>query len=259
MSEVETAFIIFSQDQKKVIRIIRKLILDKGYIIEQKGILKIEDIYFDRKDEFLGKEKIALRVRLLNQTSFKITLKIPKKGNENYFERLEIEKPWSKEALKEIISNLETYFNINISDHNTFDNDPEITLTNLDFKVIQRRETYRDMINALNKKSKQIEYEFAIDNTTYIIKNYRISIIELEIESKIKHNNNSQLINFVNELKNHHGLFEFWHYSKLVTGKAIEKLLANNELKENHDFDNNNILTYAGLEKIKSIIIAKNI
>jgi hypothetical protein len=192
---------------------------------------------------------------------FNITLKIPKESHENYFERLEIEKPWSREVLNGIISTLKVYINNNISDHNTFNNDPELTLINLNFKVIQRRETYRYIINALNKNSKQIEYEFAIDTTTYIIKNYRISNLELEIESKSESNNKSIIINFVNELKNYQGLFQFWPYSKLIMGKAIEDLLANHKLKEYYDFDtnNNNLLTQSGLEKIRSVIISKNI
>ena len=69
------------------------------------------------------------------------------------------------------------------------------------------------------------EYEFAIDTTTYIIKDYRISNIELEIELKTKHSNNSQLINLVNNLKKFNKLFEFWPYSKLLTGKGIAELL----------------------------------
>jgi hypothetical protein len=63
------------------------------------------------------------------------------------------------------------------------------------------------------------------------------------------------LIKFVNKIKNHHQLFAFWPYIKLVTGKVIEDLLVNNGLKEYNDYDNN-MLTKSGLEKIKSVIIS---
>ena len=127
-------------------------------------------------------------------------MKIPKKTTENYFERLEIEKPWSEEIFNEIISTINSYFNINIfnSHKKYFNQDPELTLITAGFKVVQLRETYRNLINAINNNSKQTEYEFAIDNTTYIIKNYRISNLELEVESKTKYNNKSILNNFVN-------------------------------------------------------------
>ncbi|MBA3285968.1 MAG: hypothetical protein H0U27_13045 [Nitrosopumilus sp.] len=40
----------------------------------------------------------------------------------------------------------------------------------------------------------------------------------------------------------------------MVTGGAIENLLVNDELKEHYDFDNDNILTHFGFEKIMSDI-----
>jgi hypothetical protein len=45
----------------------------------------------------------------------------------------------------------------------------------------------------------------------------------------------------------------------LLTGKVIEILLDNNELKENKDYDDKRILTLSGLEKIELFIKSKNI
>jgi hypothetical protein len=265
MSEVEVAFIILSRDQNKAIVTIKDLILGEGYLVEEKGIIKINDTYFDTKDKSLEKEKIAFRVRITNETNAKVTLKIPKKSNRDYSERTEIEKPLSKDTLDEVMSTLNSRVNINIgkpgfdnNNNNYFSGDPKPSLLKLGFRMIQNRETYRNVINAVSKKSKQTEYEFAIDATTYITNGHRISNTEVEIESKNATNNDySRLTNFIDTLKKHNELFQIWPHSKLATGKAIEELLDNNQLKECHDFDGNNILTHSGIEKITAHIKTK--
>jgi len=266
LSEVEVAFIILSRDLNKAIVTIKDVIIGEGYLVEEKGILKINDTYFDTHDKTLEKEKIAFRVRITNETHPKVTLKIPKKSNQDYSERTEVEKPWSKDTLNEAISTLNSHVNINTikpgfdnNNNNYFSGNPKPSLLNLGFRMIQNRETYRNVINAVSKKFKQTEYEFAIDTTTYITNGHKISNTELEIESKNATNDdNSRLTNFIDTLKKHNELFQLWPHSKLATGKAIEELLANNQLKEYHDFDDNNALTHSGIKKITSHIKTKD-
>jgi len=263
MTEIEVAFMIFSQDHAKVIDTLRDLILNQGYLVEQKGSIKINDTYFDKPNKILEKKKIGLRIRTINEANPKLTLKIPEKSNNpDYSERTETEKPWSRAALKEVISTLNLYidFSANKPDcdnnnYNYLDNDPKSTLLNWGFKLIQNRETNRNIINAMEKKSGKTGYEFAIDTTTYIINGHRIITTELEIELKNTTNDGKpHLTNFNDKLKNHNELFQLWPYSKLVTGKAIENRLVKDELKEHDDFNNNNILTYSGIRKIISEI-----
>jgi len=133
-----------------------------------------------------------------------------------------------------------------------------MSLLNLGFKIIQNRETSRIIINAIDKKTKRTAFEFAFDTTTYIFDdNYRMRIMELEIESK-QYGNYVKLSNMVNEFKVNQSLFKTWPYSKLLTGKAIEILSNNNRLKEIQDYDDEYILTLSGLEKIESFIKFKN-
>ena len=75
----------------------------------------------------------------------------------------------------------------------------------------------------------------------------------MEIESKLS-KNDVLLDDFVKELKLNHTLFKYWPYNKLLTGRVIEVLLNNNELKENKDYDDKKILTLSGLEKIELFI-----
>ena len=56
------------------------------------------------------------------------------------------------------------------------------------------------------------------------------------------------------ELKFKNEQFKYWPYNKLLTGKVLEELLYNNELKENIDFDDKKILTLSGIEKVDLFI-----
>ena len=111
----------------------------------------------------------------------------------------------------------------------------------------------------LSAKVLHTAFEFVFDTTTYFFdKNKTITNIELEIELKLS-NNIAVLDNFVRKLKINQPLFKFWPYNKLLTGKVIEILLYNDELKENKDYDEKKILTLAGLEKIELFIKSKSI
>lgn len=259
MSEVETALIILSKDYDQIYNVIDGLISNKGYITKKKGIQIIHDTYFDTKDEILKKNEIALRIRDINEQISKITLKILQNTTENYSKRIEIEDIYSKEMLDQIILKINSYINLNIlkSPLKYHYIDPKLNLIKLGFKIIQKKQTHRKIVNAINKSSNQTEFEFVFDTTTYIFNNNNITIIELEIESKLS-KNEAILNDFVRDLKLNQNLFKYWPYNKLLTGKVIEILLYNNELKENKDYDDKRILTLSGLEKIELFIKIRN-
>ena len=259
MSEVETALIILSKDYDQIFNVIDGLISNKGYITKNNGIQIIHDTYFDTKDEILKKNEIALRIRDINEQISKITLKILQNTTENYSKRIEIEDIYSKEMLDQIILKINSHINLNVlkSPLKYHHIDPKLNLIKLGFKIIQNKQTHRKIVNAINKSSNQTEFEFVFDTTTYIFNNNNITIIELEIESKLS-KNEAILNDFVRELKLNQTLFKYWPYNKLLTGKVIEILLSNSELKENKDYDDKRILTLSGLEKIELFIKIRN-
>ena len=66
-------------------------------------------------------------------------------------------------------------------------------------KNIQNKKTNREIINSVNKTSKQIEFEFALDHTMMVMNsNYKFRFSELEIESKAS-GNEAKFEKFVNE------------------------------------------------------------
>ena len=163
--------------------------------------------------------------------------------------------------LNQIILKINSYLNLNIfNDHLKYYNiDPKLTLINLGFKIIQNRQTKRKIVNAINKSFNHTAFEFVFDTTTYSFGNNKnVTNIELEIELKLS-NNIAVLDNFVRKLEINQHLFKFWPYNKLLTGKVIEMLSYNDELKENKDCDEKKILTLAGLKKIELFIKSKRI
>ena len=255
MLEVEAAFIILTKDQDQVFSIISELITNKGYNFNKKGFQIIHDTYFDTKNDLLKQSGIALRIRNINERSFKITLKILENSNEHYSKRIEIEDNYSKEMLRQIITKLNSYINLNLHnfplDH--VDNNPILNLSRLDFKIILNKRTKRKIVNAVDKISGKNYFEFVIDTTKYIFNNNYIAIKELEIESKILEND-LVMNQFVKELKFKNEQLKYWPYNKLLTGKVVEQLLYNNELKKNIDYDDRNMLTLSGIEKIDHFI-----
>ncbi len=260
MSEVEAALIILSKNEEEVFSIIRELITNQGYNYKKNGIQIIHDTYFDTKNDLLIQNGIALRIRNINEEFFKITLKILQNSTEHYSKRIEIEDNYSKEMLNQIIMKLNSYLNLNLPDFSSehFDNNPILNLSKLGFKIIQNKKTERKIINAFNKSSDHINFEFVFDTTTYIFNNNYITIKELEIESKHLESD-LVLSQFVKELIFKKDQFRYWPYNKLLTGKVLEELLYTNGLKENKDYDDKKILTFSGIEKTELFIKNKEI
>jgi inorganic triphosphatase YgiF len=262
LSEIETAFMILSTNYDQIFTIIDQLISDEGYKTEKNGIQTIHDTYFDTKDEILKNHESALRIREIDKQDSIITLKMLKNTTKNYSERIELEDTYSKEMLNQIIVKINSHLNLNIVNTSLkYDKtDHKLNLIKLGFKTIQNRRTHRKIINATGKNSAQTEYEFVFDTTKYIFENHKsssITSIELEIELKFS-KNITTLDNFVRKLKMNPSL-KFWPYNKLLTGKVIEILLNNHDLKEHKDYDDRKILTLSGLEKIEKYIKSRNI
>jgi inorganic triphosphatase YgiF len=258
LPEVENALLILAKDNEIVEKIINDLFLRKRYHFEKKGRRTMTDMYFDYKDKSLKKHKIDLRIRSTEGEAPKITLKVLKRITSSHSERVEIERIWSRESFDEIIKELSSHLRGHTleSSGNFVNEDPENILTRVKFVKIQERKTERNIINAINSHSGELEFEFAIDRTFYRLnssyKDY--GLMELEIESK-KIGNYENLDRLVNEIiAEHQSKFLLWSHSKLATGLAIETLLSRRNIKTGEDFDNDGLLTLSGAKKIESFM-----
>jgi len=215
-------------------------------------------MYFDYKDRILKKHKIDLRIRFIEGETPKITLKVLKKVTSSHSEREEIERSWSLESFDEIMQELRSHLPEHVLERpaNFNNKDPQNILTSVKFVKIQERKTERNIINAINTDTNDLEFEFAIDRTFYHLNlsNKDYGLMELEIESK-KNGNYEILDRLVNELvAEHQSKFRLWPHSKLASGSAIQILLSSRELKAGEDFDNDGLLTLSGAKKIDSFM-----
>ena len=258
MSEVENALLIHANDEEQVSNIINKLILRNGYLSKHKGRRTMIDTYFDYNDKSLRDHNIELRIRSIDGGTSKITLKVLKKRTQSHTERVEIERPWSPESFDEIIKELSFHLGGHAFEHSAYytNEDPEKILASAKFTRIQERKTERNIINAINNQSSELEFEFAIDRTFYHISppDKYYGLMELEIESK-KPGNYEILDHLVNELiTDHRSIFIPWPHTKLTTGLTIEALLSSSEFEARKDFHNDGLITLRGAKKIDSFI-----
>jgi inorganic triphosphatase YgiF len=253
MSEVEAVMLFLTRNIKVIFEKIQNAIRNGSYEPVKNGTEKIHDLYYDTQDKKLEARKIQLRVRILDEKVYKVTLKVLKEIRENYSDRVEIERYWSQEAFNDITNNLVT-MNIRFQNHQrSYDNDPKITFKNLGLIIIQNRKTIREILNAVNKASGQIEFEFDVDTTTILLNsNNEIRFSELEIESK-KSGNEKKLDKLVSEVLKFPE-FMPWPYNKLETGIAIRNLFDNKLLEPKTDYDEKNELTLNGIKKISDFL-----
>jgi inorganic triphosphatase YgiF len=253
MSEVEAAMLFLSSNRKAIFEKIQNVIRNSSYEPVKNRTEKIHDLYYDTPEKKLKAQKIQLRVRILHEKVYKVTLKVLKEIREIYSDRVEIERFWSQEAFNDIVNNLVT-MDIRFQNlEGSYDNDPKITFNNLGLIIIQNRKTIREIVNAVNKISGQIEFEFDVDTTAIILNcNNEIRFSELEIESK-KSGNEKKLEKIVGEVLKFPE-FMPWHHSKLETGMAILRLFNNSLLEEKSDYDEKNQLTITGVRKISDLL-----
>jgi inorganic triphosphatase YgiF len=253
LSEIEAAMLFLSSNRKVIFEKIQNVIRNSSYEPVKNGTEKIHDLYYDTSDKNLEAQKIQLRIRILQEKVYKVTLKVLKRIRENYSDRVEIERLWSHEAFKDIVNNL---VNMNIRFQyleGCYDNDPKITFNNLGLIILQNRKTVREILNAVNRISGQIEFDFDFDTTTILLNsNNEIRFTELEIESK-KSGNEKKLDKIVSEVLKFPE-FMPWRHSKLETGMAITSLFNNKSLELKSDYDENNELRANGVRKISDFL-----
>ena len=253
MSEVEAAILFLPTNRKVVFEKIQNVIRSCSYEPVKNGTEKIHDLYYDTPDKKLEAEKIQLRLRMLHEKVYKVTLKVLKEIRENYSDRVEIERFWSQKAFDDIVNNLVNMDIRFLYREGSYNNDPKITFNNLGLIIIQNRKTIREILNAVNRISGQIEFEFDFDTTTVLLNsNNEFRFSELEIESK-KSGNEKKLEKIVSEVLKFPE-FMPWRHTKLETGMAITNLFNNKSLELKCDYDEKNELTANGVRKISDFL-----
>lgn len=256
--EIEAALIIKSENPQLIAKQISEMTSIADYRLVPQESEKIHDTYFDTTDGTLHSKKNALRIRTIGISNW-ITIKGPSRRTWwGGVKRLEIEKLWSKNALTEVLNELE-YRGIKIRQlHQDFDNiHPWAVMSNLGLKVIQDRESHRKPMNIIYKGNSSVLAELVIDYTIYHFSNQDICLYEVEIEANVG-NDFTVLKTVIDNLVTiYKPALQKWDHSKLAMGKAIEKLSSEGMLKGMLDINNN--LKPEAYDKINAILSHGNI
>lgn len=272
--EEELSFIVLSERPENTFNKVKSgIIIDKYKLKDTTKQLQITDIYYDLPNQSLQNNKISLRIRIeeSEKDSQKlITLKGPTKTNNvgNPI-RMEIEKEWNADDLKNILlelTKLIQQFNIQFEEI-IFSSDHKTTLEKIGFNIIQERKTIREEIRVLVDDQVQCEEEFAklyLDHVIFLFeRDIKIKYDNIEIELNknniVSHKSTKSILNrysnYLSDFK-HKFLLQFpdikeWHYSKYLTGKAIKTLIDNGIFQDIVDEQGNLRPTaYRALDKL---------
>lgn len=230
-TEIEATVVIRADDPNAVADEVANLSEVANYPLLQQESKLINDIYLDTLDNTLRKKKLALRIREIGNSCW-ITLKGPSQlMSWGGGKRLEIETAWSPPGFLKVVEELQRR-DVTLPDwseafHNTH---PLEVFRNWGFIVIQNRENHRRVRNivAKLKKDAPVLAEMDIDEVNYFFKEQKVCHHEVEIEAKTENYESYMKTILAYLIEKFGSVLQLWHHNKLVTGKAIEKLLAEN-------------------------------
>jgi len=241
--EIEAALIICSENPQVVASQIAGLTSIANYRLLPQNSETIHDLYLDRPDRALQTQELALRLREMGVAQW-ITLKGRSQPTGwGGVERLEIEAPWSQDALTSVVKELMDRRIKMLPQRQDFDYaHPLNVLMSLGLEVIQDRRSYRVVRNIvpMGEESSPVPAELAIDAVVYHFSGQETRLHEVEIEAKVE-DGSAVLNTMIKSLLAMYGqTLRTWDHGKLPTGKAIEKLLREGALEGLLD-DNNNL------------------
>ncbi len=246
--ETEATLVVCSEDPSSVAAEIARLKAMGDYTLQPRGLAVLRDIYFL---EGPLKPGFAIRIR---DTGRQVLLALkgpPTKTDWGAIQRMEIEAPWSKEAVQKITDEIgDGTIAARLADWD-FEQDPapDIMLK-LGLRAVQSRETRRQARHVLVSKKKSVEViaELAIDSVTYHFDGQDVRHYEVEVEEKT-FGRHEQIRDVLDHLITKFGIrLREWDQDKLSTGMAIQEILRRGEMRELLTADN--AMTPAAYDKL---------
>lgn len=252
--ESEVALLIWSRQPQRAVERIAGLSSIAGYRLVPGDPLEMRDLYFDTRDRLLEPPRLALRVREFGATRL-LALKGPSKPTDwGGVERLEIEEPWSADALTTVLGALADR-GIEVTEQQDFaEGCPRKVLADLGLQVIQDRETRRQVrcIVRADGECGPTLAELVIDSVLYRVDSHEMRHYEVEIEARTD-TGIAQIASVAAALKAMLGdELRAWDHSKLAIGFALEDLLARGDLEGLLDLYGN--LTPAAYDRIDELL-----
>ena len=194
--------------------------------------LSIEDRYLDTPAGDLSRHWWVLRVRTENRRRY-LTVKGPTQRTAwGGSQRIEIEEPWSQEAVERMLATVARACpEIGSLTVTCGDDSAEETLIRCGFVERQRRQTLRDRRTVFFSGQQTPAAELVLDRVTYRFNTAEIRHAEIEIEATdssrsecVKEMADTLMATFGSRVRP-------WEYGKTATGKILERLLDSGELK----------------------------
>jgi inorganic triphosphatase YgiF len=224
--EREVTLVICSERPEDLADEIAGLSAIRGYSLSPESSEKILDTYLDTADRSLTAIRWALRIRTTLSDHW-ITLKGPSRPTEwGGLERVEVEALWSRDALNQVLREVDNLKASSEARAETFDlRDPVQTMKSLGFEIIQKRSLQRRGKAVTEQRRGPEIAELAIDAVTYQFPSAYIIHSEVEIEAK-SGSIPLAVQELADELIRLYGPeLQRWPHSKLATGRAVEELL----------------------------------
>jgi inorganic triphosphatase YgiF len=237
--EVEGALLVQAADQEAAGERVAALAAVDRFELRARPAQRIRDVYLDTGDGALAGARVAFRVRELDGRPL-LTLKAGPVRSGLATERLELEAPWSAEALQAVLEELRRRgVELEAPTEGTGTGDPLADLAGLGLRPTQTRETTRTPREVVERGDPGAGpvAELALDDVTYQLPAGTARLLEVEVEAK----GAGGLETVQALLAALAGMFPEdlrpWSYGKLATGRAVECLLAEGRLEGQLDAD----------------------
>jgi hypothetical protein len=231
--EVEGVLLVRADDQEAAARRVAALEAVDRFELRPRPAQRIRDTYLDTTDGDLAGRRVAFRVRELDGRPL-LTLKADAVRSGLAAERLELEAPWSAEALGAVLEELRRR-GVELADppQGAGAGEPLADLGGLGLRPTQVRDTTRTPRDVLERGREAAGpvAELTVDDVGYQLPTGSARLLEVEVEAKgsggletVQALLAALAEGFPDELRP-------WPYGKLATGKAVEQLLAAGRLE----------------------------
>jgi CYTH domain len=231
--EVEGVLLVCADDQEAAGRKVAELEGVDRFELRARTPQRIQDTYLDTGDGALGAARVAFRVRELDGRPL-LTLKADAVRSGLAAERLELEAPWSGEALGAALEELRRR-GIQLPDppEGAGAGEPLADLGALGLRPTQVRETTRTPRDVLERGRRDAGpvAELTVDDVGYRLPAGTARLLEVEVEAKGSGGMETVQALLGALAEGFPGELRPWPYGKLATGRAVEQLLAEGRLE----------------------------
>jgi hypothetical protein len=231
--EIEGVLLVQAADQAAAGERVAVLEAVDRFDLRPRPAQRIRDTYLDTGDGALAGARIAFRVRELDGRPL-LTLKAEPVRAGLAAERLELEAPWSAEALQGILEELARRgVELGPPPEGAGTGAPLADLAGLGLRPTQIRETSRTPRDVLERGDPAAEpvAELTVDDVAYRLPAGTARLVEVEVEAKgpggmetVQALLAALAGAFPDDLRP-------WPYGKLATGRAVERLLDDGRLE----------------------------